>query len=295
MKIQALVDRYGSNRMNATEPGKLLRGCSCVAIPFAGGMCEVPHITANVVLVNDLDRAVVNLAMCVADAGRRHHIASYLDAMPFHPEVLDRAQASCLMYARGKPGEDFHFPNDQWAIDYFIASWMTRGGKGGTDGEFDAGLSIRWRSGGGDSVVRFRNATEGLAEWEKVMRRCTFTCMDAFDFLAECHKRDISENGIYCDPPWVEDGDKYKHGAFDELVNWSDDIAHRGTPIKRITRHEMLARHLTAFECSRIVVRYGAHPLIRELYPESLWEWRPLNGRTQANKEKAEVLLVRRR
>lgn len=30
--------------MHAAEPGKLLRGCTCVAVPFAGGMCEVPFI-----------------------------------------------------------------------------------------------------------------------------------------------------------------------------------------------------------------------------------------------------------
>lgn len=35
MKIQALVDRFGSNRLNAAEPGKLLRGCSCIAVPVA--------------------------------------------------------------------------------------------------------------------------------------------------------------------------------------------------------------------------------------------------------------------
>ena len=37
MKIKALVDRFGSNRLNASEPGKLLHGCTCIAIPFAGG------------------------------------------------------------------------------------------------------------------------------------------------------------------------------------------------------------------------------------------------------------------
>lgn len=274
MKITALVDRYGSNRMNATEPGKLLRGCSCVAIPFAGGMCEVPHITANVVLVNDLDRHVMNLCEVVRD--RREELARRLDHTPFHPDALEAAQKYCRNAEDGH-GVDFFL----WAYHYFIASWMTRGGKGGTDGEFDSGLSIRWKSGGGDSVVRFRSATEGLAEWEKVMRRCTFTTIDAFEFLAECAKRDIPENGIYCDPPWPEDGDKYTHKFGPE-------------------QQRRLAEVLTSFEKSRIVVRYGDHPLIRELYPSSapgggLWEWRLLNGRTQANKEKAEVLLVRRR
>lgn len=43
MKITAIADRFGSNRMNAEAPAHYLRGCSCIAVPFAGGMCEIPH------------------------------------------------------------------------------------------------------------------------------------------------------------------------------------------------------------------------------------------------------------
>lgn len=264
MKITALVDRFGSNRMNAAEPGKLLRGCTCISVPFAGGMCEVPHFTANIINVNDLDRHVMNLAEAVRDF--RPELMKMLDATPYHPEMLAKAQHYCKSAEVFRPSQRI-----EWAYWYFIASWMTRGGKGGTKGEFDAGLSVRWKSGGGDSVVRFRSATEALAEWEKVMRRCTFHTLDALEFLAECRKRDIKENGIYCDPPWIGDGDKYTHNI----------------------DHVKLRDLLLSFEHTRIVVRYGDCKLIRHLYPEPSWTCHRLESRTQANAAKAEVLLTR--
>lgn len=285
LAIGQLVDRFGSNRKNAAEPGKLLAGCTHVSIPFAGGLSEVPFFlspkkggspdsigTANGINVNDLDRHVINLARVVRD--RRADLAAWLDRTPYHADQLEESQAFCRSARSDLDTCDKVGPVQfAWACHYFVASWLTRGGSGGTRGEFNGSLSVRWKAGGGDSVVRFRSATEGLAAWEATMSRCTFTTLDAFDFLAECSQRDVSGNGIYCDPPWPDDGEKYRH-KFTEAMQ------------------RRLAEVLTAFAQTRIVVRYGDHPLIRELYPESRWTWRHLTGRTQANKAKAEVLLT---
>lgn len=276
MKVTALVDRFGSNRMNADKPAELLKGCTCINVPFAGSLCEVAWFEANIINVNDLDRHVMNLAAVVRDS--RQELQAKLDATPFHPDVLAKAQEYCRRRENDRQHiwEGMYF---EWAYHYFVASWMTRGGKMGTKGEFDQGLSVRWKSGGGDSVVRFRSATESLAEWQKVMQRCTFHTLDAFDFLAECKKvvkgepRDINANGIYCDAPWPQDGARYTH-RFPESMQ------------------RRLAKVLAEFEHTRIVVRYGDHPLIRELYPAPRWKWHPLTSRTQANEAKAEVLIT---
>lgn len=106
-QVSQLIDRFGSNRMNAAEPGKLLRGCTCVNVPFAGGMCEVPHFTANIVNVNDLDCAVMNLCEIVRDS--RARLVSELDSTPFHPAVLRYAQEICK---RKRPSE---MPCFEWA------------------------------------------------------------------------------------------------------------------------------------------------------------------------------------
>ena len=306
MPVTQLADRFGSNRKHAPEPGRLLRGCKVVNVPFVGGFCEVPffvpvtfngeptHGSANIVNVNDLDRAMMNLGRIVRD--RREQLQAALDATLFHPDELAQAQDACRQFEMlamtdqqpdCKSEEAF-----DWAYCFFICSWMTRGGSGGTKGEFNLGMSVRYKSTGGDSVVRFRNATEALTEWQNVMRLCTFNVMDAFDFIAECRKRDHAESGIYADPPWIADGKNYKHGAFDDLVNWSDDPGAK-LPFERITRHEAMARMLASFQYTRIVVRYGDCEELRRIYPEPLWTWHRIESKTQAGSAKAEVLLTR--
>lgn len=294
MKIKALVDRFGSNRMNAHLPAELFSQCkpkpTCINVPFAGGMCEVAWFEANIINVNDLDRALINLAEMVRD--RRPELVARLDATPFDPEPLAISQEYCLAI-ESEPVGDFGTAQDslydqtivvpdpfEWAYHYFVCAWMTRGGKMGTRGQFEQGMSVRWKSTGGDSVLRFRNATEGLEEWQKVfMRRCTFHRLDCFDFLAQCIKvekgspRDVRENGIYADPPWPDDGGNYVH-KFGEA------------------QHRKLRDELQSFKNTRVIVRLNDHPLVRELYREPHWAWKRLTSRTQANEGKAEVLLT---
>lgn len=96
--------------------------------------------------------------------------------------------------------------------------------------------------------------------------------MDAYAFLDKC--RDEEGIGLYIDAPWPDDGDKYRH-------KFTNDDQRR------------LATKLSAFEKTRVVIRYGDHPLIRELYPEGLrWTWRLIAGRTQTNAPKREVLIM---
>lgn len=282
-KVTALVDRFGSNRMNAERPGHFFQGCTCVSIPFAGVMCEVAHMTANIINVNDLDRHVINLGRVVRDRGAE--LRDKLEVTEFHTDQLKESQEYCRIIEQD-PAPDFDgagtFHDGQtfvapdsfyWAYHYFVCSWMTRGGKMGTKGEFDQGLSVRWKSTGGDSVVRFRSATEALKDWQQVMHRCTFHTLDAFTFIAECKKRDIRQNGIFCDPPWPDDGANYTHRFTEKM-------------------HVDLAMRLAEFKETRVVVRFGDHSLIREIYPTSHWTWHEVTGRTQANDDKAEVLLT---
>jgi hypothetical protein len=60
--VTSIAPWFGSNRTLAENVGKLLRGCSWVGVPFAGGMSELLHITAPSVLVSDLHTHVLNLA-----------------------------------------------------------------------------------------------------------------------------------------------------------------------------------------------------------------------------------------
>lgn len=274
-KTKALAGWFGGARTIAEHVGEALRGCKWVGVPFAGGMSELLHIQASTILVSDLHRHIINLAKVIA-AGREL-FQEAMNAEPVHETALSAAQATCRdMEGKLIPDKDGKlFANFLAAKCYFICCWMGRGGNAGKEDEFEGGLSHRWMTGGGDSAVRFRSATESLAAWDDIMPRWTFICVCAFEFLKEAKERDQPESGLYLDPPWPKDGDGYKH-KFSEAD------------------HRRLAVMLSEFKETRVVIRYGDCPLIRELYPESRWNWQLIEGRTQGNNAKAEVLITRR-
>lgn len=276
-KISALAPWFGSNRNLAHKVGELLSGCRWVGVPFAGGMCELFHIKAKSLVVGDLHRHLINMARVIADDGLRPRLVSLLDQMTFHPDELDQAQERCKSYEPAQAGP----PDLVKALDYFCCVWMGRSHIAGTKDEFHGRLSTRWNANGGDSNVRFRSAVASLEVWGEVARRCSFSVMDAFDFLRRCE--DNADNGIYCDPPFYEVGRRYRHncGMFpSEEREWHTDL------------RDELAR----FNLTRVVIRCYDHTVMRELYPEDRWEWRLLTGgKKQSNDDAPEVLLVNRR
>ncbi|MBN2024962.1 MAG: hypothetical protein JW809_19450 [Pirellulales bacterium] len=274
--IKALAPWFGCARMLAPEVGKLLAGCRWVGVPFAGGMPELAYIDAPTIVVGDVHRHVMNLAAVVATTKCRRRLSAHLSRMPFHPDVLALAQTHCEEMERG--GWTFETADaelsERWALNYFIVSWMGRSGKAGTVDEFKGALPIRWNANGGDSNTRYRSAVGSLRAWHRILRRCNFATIDVFEFLAKV--QDLDGHGLYCDPPFPETGLPYKHKFTEE--------DHRG-----------LAKALGAFQKVRIVCRFYDHPLVRELYPETRWRWRPFTGRKQSNAEAPEVLLVNSR
>ena len=266
MKTTALAPWLGGCRMIAKETGKALDGCEWVGIPFAGGMSEVPHIKARGLLVNDLHRDIINLANAVCIPEFRGWIKEQADAMIFHPDCLKTAQDACKSAPPPRNSTDA-----LRALNYFVAVWMGRSGKAGTDDEFDGNLAMRFTASGGGSNTRYRSAIESLEAWGQTLKRCEFSCLDWRVFMTKC--QDKPKHGLYVDAPWPKDGGNYLH-KFTE------------------TDQQELAVALGKFDQCRVVVRYGDHPLIRELYPESAWTWHMMTSRTQGNNAKAEALIV---
>lgn len=283
MTTTALASWFGSDRMIAQAVGQELAGCTWVGVAFAGGMSALAHIDARSLLVNDLHRHVVNLAAAAAHPALGPSLYRRLKRKAFHPDELRAAQSRCQLREQSDGGPDTLFasgfpdprfergPDLDWAADYFVVAWMGRNGTAGTPGEFRAGLSLRWDAGGGDSNTRYRSAVASLVAWRRVLRRCNFTSEDAFDFLARV--KDKPGHGLYVDAPWPEDGDGYTH---------------RFTT----TMQRRLAQRLSEFRHARVVVRFGDHQLIRELYPDGRWAWRRLKGRNNANADVAECLIL---
>ena len=267
-KIKAIAPWFGGNRMLAEEAGKLLAGCEWIGVPFAGGMSELAHFTARTILVNDLHFHVINLAMTAGDPVLGPQLYRRLRRKLFHQDELQAAQRACIDWPQGID----EMPDIDLAEAYFVSQWMGRSGLAGTKDEFKGNLPIRWSAGGGDSAVRYRSAVQSLLAWRRVLQRCNFTCLDGFAFLAKA--KDAAGHGLYVDAPWPDDGDGYKH-RFTE----ADQVS--------------LANVLHRFRHTRVVIRYADHPQIRALYGLDLhWQWHHLQGRTQSNGAKAEVLIT---
>lgn len=286
MKITRLVPWFGANAAHAERPAKLLAGCKWVYIPFAGSMAEVPHFPASTqMMLSDVHDELICLAQIVGDDVKHARLAYGLAGKFFHPAVLDKAQE---VLSRARAGGDSWLFGDgghgrptpeECAEAYFTLAWMGRSGVAGTNGEDRVGLALRYDAGGGDPVKRYRSAVESLDAWHAVLRRCSITrepCWAVFERLRnQARKSNPQPAGLYCDPPWPDDGDGYLH-SFTEAD-------------QRRLAHELveMPSHV------RIVMRWGDHPLIRELYPAAKWEWHKAEGRTAVG-SKAEVFLVRR-
>jgi len=268
--VMCVAPWFGSARMVGQHAGKALKGCEWIGVPFAGGMAELIHFDARTMLISDLHWQVLNLAETAAHRIYGPQLYRRLNRILFHEATLSHAQMQCLDYWGVEPPDEI--PCLEAAVDYFVAVWMNRSALAGTDGEFRGGLPVRWDAGGGDSAVRYRSAIKALIAFRRTLQRCNFVMLDAFLFLDKVHDR--PGHGLYIDPPWLQDGGGYKH-KFDEAA------------------HRRLAPQLAAFKQTRVVVRAGDHPLVRELYPADLWDWQMMDGRTQANKTKSEVLLIR--
>lgn len=253
--------------MMAKEYAAELAGCEWVGIPFAGGMSIVPHLKARGLLVNDLHRDVINLARTVRDDCLRQQLIKAANAKAFHPDELKEAQQQL----QDLMGNGVDYIDGGRALDYFVAVWMGRSAEAGTDDELEGNLAMRFTASGGGSNVRYRSAVESLEEWGATLKRCEFSVLDFRVFLAK--SQDRPKHGLYVDAPWPKDGDGYKHKF-------------------TVQDQRDLAIALSQFQHLRVVVRFGDHPLIRELYPETHWTWKSLTSRTQGNNAKAEVMIT---
>lgn len=267
LKVGTLVPWAGGNRMAAEEVGRAMDGKPYAAVVFAGGMSEIPCMRATTIVVNDLHKHVINLARVVADPTLGPRLYRCARRKSLHVDELRESQEA----ARGWDGKGLSFDA---ALSYFVSQWMGRNGASGGPGEFKSPLSVRWKSGGGDSAVRYASAVRGISAWRKILGRCTFHSLDWRVFLSRV--KDDPKTAIYADPPWPGLGDEMYSHKFTE------------------GDHRSLAERLGQFQRARIVLRYLDCPLAVELYRQrDRWSWKRYANRNQGNNPVAEVLIVK--
>jgi|GEM_PF-3544114 len=282
MKITSLANWFGSNRSGGEMVGRQLGRLRWCGIPCVGGAGEIPHIDTTAGLANDLHSHIINLARVVRHNDQRGRLIELLESRLFHPVELAQAQQRCIeREAEGATGGLFgdgsapvllrENGDVDWAADYFVASWMGRGGEAGKVREFNQNLAIRFTSSGGASSTRFRSAVESLEAWGAALKFWEFSAFDALEFLDRV--KDEPYHGLYIDLPWPDLGDEYKHKVSSAY-------------------HGRIAAKVATFRNVRIVIRYGAHHLIERLYSAPQWTWLRHSSTNQRGNDCEEVLII---
>lgn len=243
---------FGSDSEVAAELGAKFDDCKHVTIAFCGGLAILPFLKSKFIVCNDLHAEAINFYK--AARNNADDLAVLCDRTLCHPAELQHEPANDLERA--------------WA--YWARCWLGRKGMGGTE-RVGASLSVRWTTSGGNNANRIRAAARDLPRWADEFQRCEFTMLDCVCVLDRV--KDSPQSGVYCDPPWFDAGDAYKH-AF------------------TAADHERLRDAVARFEHANVVVRYGDCDEVRELY--SGFEIEQVETKTQANTRIPEVWIQRK-
>lgn len=266
LKTKSALSYFGSDSEVAPQLAALLDGCKHVTIPFVGGASILPHLKARAIVANDLHDLAINFYRVLSDqcgAGSRDELIRRCQSTLSHPSEI--AHAASLL-ANDLLGASFI--EKAWA--FWALCWIGRKGKGGT--KHQGGMpSVRRTANGGTNASRIRAAADDLEAWAKHFERCEWESVCFRELIPKC--ADNETCGIYCDPPWVGAGDGYLHSFTEQ-------------------DHRDLAKLLTRFTLTTVVVRYGDAELIRELYRD--WRIIEASSRDQCNAVKGELWITNR-
>jgi len=241
MTIGSLAPWFGGKRTLATEIIHTIGPHSVYWEPFCGSMAILMAMEpCRMETVNDLHGDLVNLARVIAD--------------PVHgPQLYRRLRRTWLVEhlfreALDRIREPFHLevgPSVDRAHDYFVVSWQGMNGVAGTN-TTSTNFAKRFSSKGGDNGTRWRSAVSSIPQWRKriaqvqILNSCGITLCEKIE--------DREGTAIYCDPPYIVKGAKYKHDF-------------------TLKDHARLARALRRFKRTRVVVSYYEHLYLERFYP----------------------------
>lgn len=240
MKITSLAPWFGGKRNLAPRIVAELGKHAAYWEPFCGSMAVLlAKPPCAMETVNDLHGDLINMARVVRDPdnGPRlyRRLRRVMMAKPLHTEAAEVIRKNI------SSNDD---PVDR-AEAYFVGSWMGRNGVSGTRG-YNFGYCIRYTKNGGHAATRFAGAVASIPAWRRRLRAVNILSEDAFGLLERIE--DAHSVAIYADPPYMEKNAKYVHD-FD-----SSD-------------HDRLAKALSRFKKTRVIVSYYQHNRLAELYP----------------------------
>lgn len=261
MKTKSALSWFGSDSEVAEQLAAMLDHCTHVTIPFVGGASIIQYLKARAIVANDLHDLAINFYRVLCCRYGTIIAAKLMERCRHtlsHPSEMELAKTII-----SDSNDDL---DRAWA--FWSLCWLGRKGKGGTKSQ--GGMpSVRRTAGGGTNASRIRAAADDLPTWAKTFERCEWEQLDFRELLPKV--ADDPQCGIYCDAPWVDAGKLY-------LYSFTLDD------------HAVLAGMLNRFEHTTVVVRYGDHPLIRELYQG--WNIIEAESRDQCNAVKGELWIT---
>ncbi len=240
-KIRAIAPWFGGKRGMARrivqEIGdhRVYWGLCCGSL--AVEMVKPPCVMETVV---DLHGDLTNLACVLARPRLRRRLHHQLKWCLMSDGVFEDAAEQ--IRADDYASDD---PDVGRAAAYLLTTWLGRNGVAGTS-NYNSGFCVRYTASGGHAAKRWASVLASIPAWGERLANITILRRDVFEVLPRIEDR--SGTAIYCDPPYLVKGAKYKHD-FE-----ADD-------------HARLAEALGRFRDTRVVVSYYDHPQLAELYP----------------------------
>jgi site-specific DNA-adenine methylase len=265
LKTKSALSYFGSDSEVAESLALMLDHCKHVTIPFVGGASILPRLKARAIAANDKNDLAINFYRVMSNTElTRDRLIAMCESTLSHPsEITEAARILATPNVAALP--------KAWA--YWAQCWIGRKGKGGTDSPA-AMPSVRRTASGGTNASRIRAAASDLHQWAKQFERCEWESVCFRVLLPKV--ADNRDCGVYCDPPWVGDGDAYLYSFTAE-------------------DHSELEFLLRRFEATTVVVRYGDCAMVRDLYSHPGWRIIAAESRNQCNVMNREVWITNQR
>jgi len=242
----SLIPYIGGKHRIAGKIAEYLRasGADCLVDVFGGSAAVLLNSSFKKRVYNDISGDLVCLFRTLADPELRVELFQRLRWMPPSRNIYDELsigyKRNCFSFS--------YLPEIERAAAIFYRHQFAFGGKSRCGG-FQVSLGDRQ---GIKEITRYRNTLRRLSSIGEFFRN---TLIERLDFR-QC----ISMYGkkincvLFIDPPYVGTEHYYSHSGFSQFD------------------HIFLAHQLA--QCrAKVVCTYYDHPLIRDLYPESHWQW----------------------
>jgi DNA adenine methylase len=204
--------------------------CGSLAIELA----KTPSSSETVI---DMHGHLTNLAYVLQSGELAAELYGRLSRTLTSREIFFKAREELMADA------DYRAPDVDKAYAFFITSWLGRNGIAGCDKSTN--FCVRYGATGGSPSTRFQSAISSIPAWHTRLRGLTIIHDSIFNHIDRID--DADKTVIYCDPPYVVKGAKYKHDF-------------------TIDDHRKLAEALRRFKRARVLVSYYDHELVMELY-----------------------------